>query len=109
MSVCIFLLSLGAATRLTRLAVEDTIGQPFRDYLERRATKYNQTRRGHVWAWLVRLFECPWCAGLWLAAGVTALAVISHGAHWFLYPAIALTISYLIGVVSTIIFTIEEM
>lgn len=111
MTLSIFALSLLASLRLVRLGVEDTITQPFRNFLARRSARGG--RIGHAWLWLVQLFECPWCLGFWVAGAVTGLAVVAtdhgHTAGWFVYPAAALSISYLIGFVATVLLTIEEM
>lgn len=103
MSLAVFLATLGATARLTRLGIEDTITQPFRDFLARRSA------RSKVAFWFVQLFECPWCLGMWIAMAMTAAAVASDGAGWYLWPATALSISYLIGVAATVLLTIEEM
>lgn len=112
MTIAVFLATLGAALRLTRLGVEDTITQPFRTWLVRRWTKSVDAapeKPNRIWMWLTQLFECPWCLGFWVSAGLTVPAVISDGAGWYLWPATALSISYLIGVASTIVATIEEI
>lgn len=119
MQISLFLLALGSALRITRLGTEDSITQPFRNWLAARAsaTRSEPTwtevarpaRSAHAAMWLVQLFECPWCLGFWASGLTTALAAVSDGAGWFLYPALALTVSYLVGVVATIVYTIEEI
>lgn len=113
MNLVVFLASLGAALRLTRLAVDDSITMPFRAYLARRASAPvpdgEHGRVGAVWMWFVQLFECPWCIGFWASSAVTALAVASRGAGWFLWPAMALSISWLVGAIATVLYTVEEI
>ncbi len=149
MTFFVFLLALGAALRLTRLVVEDTIFAPIRRWMTQRyAAHLAQTvridgaldlvtsesmetatrpglnrdarvaeRRGGRMLFFIQMFECPWCVGFWLAAATSAAALSPLGAdaHWwahtwlFVYPALALSISYLIGLVTTVLATIEEM
>lgn len=124
MTIAVFLLALGSALRLTRLGTEDSITAPFRAWLAAQAAAERRTdpswtadaphaprpaRRARPFMALVQLFECPWCLGFWAASLTTALAAASDGDGWFLYPAIALSISYLIGAISSIVFTIEEI
>lgn len=86
----------GATARLTRLVTEDTITGPIRAALIR--------RRGPKSLW-VAWVRCPWCVGLWLAAGVT-LAVwcgertllagpLLPTPGWLWVPGLALTNNYL--------------
>lgn len=111
MTLAVFVLALLSSLRLVRLGVEDTITQPFRNFLARRSARGG--RIGHAWLWLVQLFECPWCLGFWVAGAVTTLAAAAtdhgHTAGWFIWPAVALAISYLIGFISTVLFTVEEI
>lgn len=128
MTIAVFLLALGSALRLTRLGTEDSITAPFRAWLAAQAAAERRTdlswtadaphaprpaRRARPFMALVQLFECPWCLGFWAAvATTTAAALATDGGRtdgWFLYPAIALSISYLIGAISSIVFTIEEI
>ncbi len=142
-SLAVFLLALGSALRLTRLAVADTITQPFRSWL---GLRYAATmsahaaeravavvpapddiqkiyidrmaklqRRAGVWLWLIQLFECPWCIGFWISMGVAGAALgLSPGdihsslSTWLaIWPALGLSISYLVGVVYTAVYTLE--
>lgn len=120
MTVSIFLLALGAALRLTRLGTEDSITQPFRNWLAAKASADRPPdpswtgpqpppRTARAFMWAVQLFECPWCLGFWASTATVTLAAASDGDGWFLYPALALTVSYLVGAIATIVYTIEEI
>lgn len=123
MTLAVFVLALLASCRLTRLITEDIITSFFRDFLTRRVVSSGErvdARPGDrltalaydAWVKAEEWANCPWCAGFWVAAAVTgvmAAAVHSHGAWWFTYPAAALSISYLIGVIATVVYTIEEI
>lgn len=75
------LLTLAAIARITRLFNEDSITQPLREYLERKAddrwyaadeTKPTQlthaTTAPLLWRWAAKLVRCPWCLGFWVSA-----------------------------------------
>lgn len=108
MNFLVFLVSLGAALRLTRLALADLISQPFRTFLFIRASRgaslaaqlerdANHTdtqpteaklllvdaawasRGASVWTKLVQLFDCPWCIGFWFSAATTYAALDFSG------------------------------
>lgn len=143
MNFVIFLVALGAALRLTRLAVADTITQTFRTRLSLRYAAASALesqsdhnlrddrgviaaadvkivrrfrRRVNAWLWLVQLFECPWCIGFWISglAAAAAISVSPAGSPlqqiplWFVFPGLTLTLSYLVGVIYTAVFTLEE-
>ncbi len=97
MTIVVFLVSLGSVLRLNRLFIDDTIAEPIQGLWVRMSNSKNSgVQRAGLW--FHELWSCPWCLGMWLAAGVTALAVVSGGAGWFLYPAIALSISWLAAI-----------
>jgi hypothetical protein len=114
MTLPILLLTLGSVLRVTRLAVTDTITQPFRHRLALRyaqaLTEVNTSpeprrdlvRRAERRLLLVQLFECPWCIGFWISL-VAACVAYSPVAHtlWFQIPALALSLSYLTGLAFT--------
>ncbi|OIV35262.1 hypothetical protein BIV57_22515 [Mangrovactinospora gilvigrisea] len=81
-------LTIAAHFRLTRLITDDTLLQPLRDWGARTAD------------WLGTLLECAWCAGLWIAAGLTALAYLVGETTWYRAACIALGISWLYGIAS---------
>lgn len=123
MTLAVFVLALLASCRLTRLITEDVITAFFRDFLTRRVVSAGERVDANVdsrlsalaydfWVKAEEWSNCPWCAGFWVASAVTAVmaaAVHSHGAWWFTYPATALSISYLIGVIATVVYTVEEL
>jgi hypothetical protein len=119
MTFVAFLLALGASLRLTRLAVTDTITQPFRtaiamryasaSALESQTAQQNSgraaisraARRRAIWLWLVQLFECPWCIGFWISAAVAAVAVSPAGTSTpAVVAAAGLSLSYLVGLIT---------
>lgn len=61
-----------ATYRATRLLVADAFPpiKAFRDWVERRAGDESS------WAYLV---NCPWCVGVYVGAGVTALTALTVG------------------------------
>lgn len=134
MQILAFLLALGSALRLTRLAVTDTITQPFRNAIAMRYAaasaleshtlqthKYSDSpvarrvmrrlrRRANIWLWLVQLFECPWCIGFWISLAVAAIALSPAASSiWIAWPAIALSLSWLVGALAFLEATIEDI
>lgn len=134
MQILAFLLALGSALRLTRLAVTDTITQPFRtaiamryaaaSALEAHTLQIHQhsnsfvarrvmrrlARRRAAYLWLVQLFECPWCIGFWISLGVAAIAVSPAASSvWLLWPAVALSLSWLVGALAFLEATVEDI
>lgn len=113
MTVVTFLLALGAAFRLTRLLVEDTIAEPIHAFLGRRASPESVTPftnkaaavlpAARIAAWFHDLISCYWCAGFWIASGTTLAAARFGNSDWFVYPAAALSLSALIGIVATVL------
>jgi hypothetical protein len=81
-------LTLAAHFRLTRLVTDDTIAQPLREWGRRTSD------------WLGIFLECAWCCGLWIAAGLTALAYSFGESTWYRAGCIALGISWLYGIAS---------
>lgn len=91
--------TLGASLRLTRLAATDTITEPIRVTLINAAPQ-----RAQPWLW--QLVSCPWCIGFWTSSLTTLIAALvwhlAAGNPWqpldaYLWPGIALTIAYLVG------------
>lgn len=109
----LFLLTVGASARITRIIVSDTITRTIRAKLwawtggklrlMRMEENYeNPDEDGTLvfdeWRWSI--LNCPWCIGFWISLAVTALAYVSHGATWFVVPAIGLTVSYVIAFIA---------
>lgn len=134
MNFVIFLVALGAVLRLTRLAVADTITQTFRTRLSLRyaaaSALESQTLQSHqhsdspvaqrvmrrlsrrraAWLWLVQLFECPWCIGFWISLVVAAVALSPAASSVLVaWPAIALSLSWLVGALAFLEATIEDV
>jgi hypothetical protein len=90
-------LAVGATARLTRLITADHILAPARHWLVTR------TRTTAQADWASTFITCTWCVSMWLAPAVIALGwwPARHGtATWWWYPAAALTVSYLVGLMS---------
>ena len=91
-----------AVYRLATLSAKDKITEPAREWLRERAyTDAGNRRHGAAAAiawWLYELVICPWCIGLWLAAGVVALTRFDP--HAWQYAAMALALSGVAGFLS---------
>lgn len=122
MTFLVFLLTLGASLRLTRLAVHDTITKPFRDFLESRESAHllakalalpdtAEHHRHPPWTFLRQLFDCPWCIGFWISLALSAVELhvqpIHEGPFWWTLPALTLSMSWLVGVLYTIAYTLD--
>lgn len=103
------ILAVGAAARITRLVVADTITDPLRTWaLPRIArSRAERLRIAHgepatpptgLRGALVTLLTCHWCTGVWVAGALTPLALSAGGALWFILPASILTVSYAVGI-----------
>lgn len=86
-----------ASYRVTRLVVADTIWQPTRNRL---LAWLERGRRRSVRGWLgakaAEALSCPFCAGVWITAGV-ALAWVYGGSagRWFVWAAAACAVQAL--------------
>lgn len=69
-----------AVYRLAQLVGKDAITQPIRDAASERTTLF---------------LTCPWCVGLWIAAGVVVLTRFAPSA--WQYAALALALSGVAG------------
>lgn len=94
MTLMVFLLTLGAMARLTRLVTDD--------YLTRHLRALVIRRTGHD-SDLSYLMTCAWCLGLWVSGAVFTLAYFCGDQPWFVWPAAALTGSWLYGIAATIL------
>jgi hypothetical protein len=84
------------AARPTRFVNDDYLFAPVRDWVERK------THAGKLYY----LLSCPWCASIWLAAPVAAIAVwgfspYTAAANWWLFVALWFGYSWVYGLVST--------
>lgn len=135
MTFLVFLVSLGAALRLTRLVISDSITQPLRTFFEIHANKlqrpvdvtlsppqFRPTLASRVARFLMQLSECPWCIGFWISAATTYLAInltnatghhvlgLAHPSFvqwWTIYGGLTFATSWLVGFIYTIAFTLE--
>lgn len=84
-----------AVYRLTRLITEDTFPpvRRFREAVIRRYTAVVAQGPGTVEdpGWQAELIQCPWCASVWLAAGVTAARWVLPSAWSFVAWLLALS------------------
>lgn len=99
MTLALFLLTLGATARVTRLITDD--------YITRHARAWVIYRFGpnHDLTYLV---GCPWCLSIWLAGpAFTGAYFYGHTAAWVIVCA-ALTASWVIGVAATFIDAAPE-
>lgn len=99
MSITIFLLTLGAAARLTRLVTDDYITRHIRAFFIRRLGPDND---------LSYLVTCPWCMSMYIGGGMFTLAWFYGWHPTFIIATAALTASYLIGTVATLVGSAEE-
>lgn len=105
------ILAVGAAARITRLVVADTITEPLRAWALPRIARSRTERRliaqgkdatppTGVRSALVTLATCHWCSGMWVAAIVAPVAFF-YGHHLaFQLPATILTVAYLVGLLA---------
>ena len=110
-----FLISFGLTARLSHLIVDDAIMQPLRDWFSknansRRSWNFDTNRfesptpqRARFFAWATALVNCIHCTSVWVAAGVTAAAVLATdlSLNWFFFVAWAASLAYLTGLVAT--------
>ena len=94
MSLAVFLLTLGAAARVTRLITDDRILGGVRAWVMRRLGPDHP-----VTYWVY----CPWCVSPYVCAALFTLAWFVGETPGYLIPAFALTASWLIGVAATLI------
>lgn len=89
-----FLLALGAATRLTRLAVVDDITGPIRTATIRTAARAVGPRGA---SFTQALLSCPFCIGFWLSAATVVSATLWSDHLWWQTATATLTVSWLAG------------
>lgn len=103
-----------AVMRLVRLINYDTILDPLRLWIARKAraaavaaAEVNAggmpaqfilwDRRMARWNTLAHFLKCPWCVGFWISLGTAVIPVLILGWPWPSLFAIALAASYLAG------------
>ncbi|MGV9742869.1 hypothetical protein [Nocardia farcinica] len=87
-----FVLSLGAGARLTRLITDDYLLRHLRVFVIRRTGPDSDPSY---------LVTCAWCLGLWMCGLVFTLAYFHGTQPWFIWPAAALSASWLYGIAAT--------
>lgn len=104
-----------AAARVTRLINHDTVLDPLRLMIDRRAQTARLAaeeagnaeqasiaeqyrRRMGRWNLLLEFLGCPWCVGWWVALAGAVGVVAVLGWPWWAAVCVALAASYLIGV-----------
>lgn len=94
-SLSVFVLTLAAVARVTRLLTDDAILGVPRRWLIRRAGEDSL---------LAYLAVCPWCVSVWTGAAASVLATpyVWPGGPWWGYPATALALSYGTGMLSNL-------
>ena len=93
MLTLVLVVAAGASGRLTRLITSDVITIPLRKAVIIRARTDGGSR---FWSVVEDWQRCPWCAGLWISAGVHLAGAIAYllGGVWltvFVFGAAALT------------------
>ncbi|MEU0770657.1 DUF1360 domain-containing protein [Streptomyces albogriseolus] len=99
-----YALALGACLRLTRLVTDDDITEPYRQKVHARVHRAKHrpgSLYGGPWGFLSRLISCPWCASVWIAAGLVPAAHLAGDTLWFRIPAGLLTLSWLVGILTS--------
>lgn len=83
-----------ALARLTRLLTADEITDFIRVWAYKRAHGGENK--------LTYFVQCPWCMGMWLSfATVWSVFLVSDLWSWWLYPVLALSGSYLVGLMAS--------
>ena len=99
------------AARLTRMVNYDTVGDPIRLWIARRAsTAHLQAgtsdttddavmwgRRSRRWNGLADFLSCPWCVGLWISAALAPAAIHVIGWPWWTWAVLPFAASHLVG------------
>lgn len=68
-----------ASYRVTRLLVRDTLTEPIRVWLGKRASSQRL-----FWWFLAEIFHCSHCMGMWVS-GLLAMTLHLDTIDWFLY------------------------
>lgn len=86
-----FLLALGASGRITRFVTSDYLAEGFRNLVRR---IFGEKSKAYY------LVNCPWCAGIYVCGAVYTLGYFYGDRPWFIWPAMALSASWIIGLVT---------
>lgn len=90
-TICVFLLALGAVIRVTRFLNSDALAEPLRDAAARRWGDHSR---------IAYLLGCPWCASIWIAPLIMYAAYRWGETPWFVVAAGSLAVSQVTGLVS---------
>lgn len=90
-----------ALARVTRLLVADRLTDFLRIWAYRRS--------GGGESMLTYFVQCPWCVSMWLGFATAWIVWLQVDWGWYLYPLIALSGSYLVGVFATKLEPHEEI
>lgn len=92
MTLAVWLLTLGATLRTTRLITDDAIAGPPRAWIMRH---YGPDH------WTSYLLHCPWCISPYIGAALyTAAWYIGHTPAWLITTSV-LTASWIIGITAS--------
>lgn len=70
---------LGTTARLTRLVTEDSITEPARTWIAKRAKAANP----RLWRKLDDLVQCPWCVSIWVSVPTALIGTWWRGRNRF--------------------------
>lgn len=100
-AVLLLLIAAFATARVTRLIVDDKITEPARHFIARRLPDGSK---------VTYLIHCTWCAGLWVAFGVGALAwfgglgsLMPTVPWWAGFPLLSLALGWAVGVLKSLL------
>ena len=106
-----------AVMRLVRLVNYDTVLDPLRLLIARRASTARiasdeayaagqpiagaaHSRRRARWNTLAYFLECPWCVGFWLSLATAVVPVLIIGWPWWAVVGVAFACSQLVGMLA---------
>jgi hypothetical protein len=92
--IILALLTLGAIARVTRFIVDDTLFQPVRTAVGRRADR-------RLFAWLADLIGCSWCTSISASAAAAVAHWMWHDTTAYLYVVAALTASHVVSLAAS--------
>ena len=93
MTLCAFLLALGACLRVTRFVTADLLAEPIRTRVDRWRGADSKA------SYLIR---CPWCLSIYIAAAIVPAAIAYGRSPLYVGVTAVLTLSYLAGLAATL-------
>lgn len=117
LTVLILVLYVLAVMRLVRLINYDTVLDPLRLWIARRAQTAKSAgeeaesnmqpvasalhlRTMARWNTLAYFLGCPWCVGFWISLGTAIVPVSIIGWPWWALPGVALGCSQIVGLLA---------